>query len=101
MMTMKPTTTPGNASGNVSIASSSGLPGKRLRCKNKPTKDEIASVATVTTPNRRSIGSSQNAANSVMPGTANNQTLLPGRLRLDLLVTCTDIVISLQPGNVR
>ena len=39
---MKPTTTPGNASGKVSIAIRTARPGKRCRCRNIP-----AIVATI------------------------------------------------------
>ena len=44
---MKPTTTPGNASGKVSIAISTARPGKRWRCRNMPAIVAMTSVATV------------------------------------------------------
>ena len=42
---MKPTTTPGNASGKVSSAVSSERPGKRCRASSKPTS--VASVSVI------------------------------------------------------
>ena len=44
---MKPTTTPGNASGNVSIATSSEWPGNRFRCRNNPAIVAMMSVTAV------------------------------------------------------
>jgi hypothetical protein len=44
---MNPTTTPGNASGNVSMATSSAWPGNRLRCRNSPAIVAMRSVAAV------------------------------------------------------
>src|SRR6516225_2327214 len=46
-MIMKPTTTPGKASGKVSIAVSTARPGKRWRCRNKPAMAAITIVAAV------------------------------------------------------
>ena len=52
---MKPTTTPGKASGKVSIAVRKVRPGKRLRERNRPAMPEITSVATVTAPESTSV----------------------------------------------
>ncbi len=45
---MKPTTTPGKASGSVISDTRSPCPGKRLRCRKMPATSERASVASVT-----------------------------------------------------
>ncbi len=45
---MKPTTTPGKASGRVRIDSSVLRPTKRFRTRNRPAVVEIASAAAVT-----------------------------------------------------
>ena len=45
---MKPTTTPGNASGKVSVASKKRRPKKRFLCKNIPLMPAITMVASVT-----------------------------------------------------
>ncbi len=50
MITMKPITTPGNASGSVSSAVNTSRPGKRLRVRNTPLMPEMTSVATVVAP---------------------------------------------------
>ena len=44
---MKPTTTPGKASGKVSIAIRTLRPGKRCRCRNMPAMVATISVTTV------------------------------------------------------
>ncbi|MNR18782.1 hypothetical protein D3C85_1355290 [compost metagenome] len=48
MMTMKPITTPGKASGKVRMATSTGLPGTAWRCRKVPAMPAITSVASVT-----------------------------------------------------
>lgn len=45
---MKPTTTPGNASGKVSMAVISRLPGTAWRTRNSPATLDSTSVASVT-----------------------------------------------------
>ena len=45
---MKPTTTPGKASGKVSVAKRKLRPKKRLRCRNMPAMTEMTMVASVT-----------------------------------------------------
>ncbi len=52
---MKPTTTPGKASGSVSSEISRPRPGKRLRCRNIPATSEIARVATLTPADRATV----------------------------------------------
>ena len=52
---MKPTTTPGKASGKVSIATSTARPGKRCRCRNIPAMVAITSVATVVAAANRTV----------------------------------------------
>jgi hypothetical protein len=46
-MIMKPTTTPGNANGKVSSATSTARPGNAWRWRNSPATVAIASVAAV------------------------------------------------------
>ena len=57
MMTMKPTTTPGKASGKVSIAISRLRPRNVLRSRNTPAMVATASVSSVTPAASRSVES--------------------------------------------
>ena len=52
---MNPTTTPGNASGKVSMDTSRLLPGKSLRVRNTPVTPEMASVTRVTPAESRIV----------------------------------------------
>jgi hypothetical protein len=52
---MKPTTTPGKASGKVRSAVRKPRPGKRLRERNRPAKPEMTSVAKVTAAESSSV----------------------------------------------
>ncbi len=52
---MKPITTPGKASGKVSIATSTARPGKRLRARKSAAAVPRTSVAAVTDADRRSV----------------------------------------------
>ena len=54
---MKPMTTPGKASGKVSIDTSSALPGNLWRCRNTPEMPLIASVAAVVAAATASVDS--------------------------------------------
>jgi hypothetical protein len=50
MITMNPMTTPGKASGKVSIAVNRARPRNRLRLRNTPATPETIRVATVVAP---------------------------------------------------
>jgi hypothetical protein len=54
-MIMKPTTTPGNASGNVNMETKRVLPRNSLRVRKTPTMPEMASVTRVTPADRRMV----------------------------------------------
>ena len=55
MMTMNPTTTPGNASGNVISEIRIFRPKNRLRSRKRPDTTEITSVAMVTLADNRTV----------------------------------------------
>src|SRR5476649_2142318 len=57
MITMNPTTTPGNASGNVSSATSNRLAGNSRRARNKPAIVDNPSVAAVTASDNAIVAS--------------------------------------------
>jgi hypothetical protein len=58
MMTMKPTTTPGKASGSVSTESRVSRPKKRLRSRKTPAIPAMTSVAAVTATESAIVDSS-------------------------------------------
>ncbi len=57
MITMNPITTPGKASGKVSMATSTGLPGTGWRCRKVPATPAIASVTSVTDADSSTVDS--------------------------------------------
>src|SRR6516162_1987817 len=76
-MIINPTTTPGKASGKVSIATSKAWPGNRRRCRNNPLMVAITKVAIVV------AAASDMVLNKVAwlehNGRVSAQTVLPAR----------------------